>query len=215
MDGTLLDSLAVQVESYRLAILDLGGPDRSHEEMLEAFAHGPAEHMLEDLIGRPVGAEAVRRYESYLRERTTQVRPYEGIVSALEKLSSHTQLGVFTAANATSAELLLVATGLRSFFRVVIGADLVGRPKPAPDGLLMACDKLHVTPAQVAYVGDGPADIAVARACGSLAVAAGWGYQYVPGRDVDVLADTPASLLQLMPPDVPSLSFDRPRRRGA
>src|SRR2546428_557100 len=188
MDGTLLDSLAVQVESYRLAILDLGGSDRSHEEMLEAFAHGPAEHMLEELIGRPVGAEAVRHYESHLRERTTQVRPYEGIVSALEKLSSRAQLGA-------------------------LGAALVGGPKPAPDGLLMACDRLDVTPAQAVYVGDGPSDIAVARACGSLAVAARWGHQYVPGCDADVQADTPASLLQLLNPTTRSLSLDRPKGR--
>jgi len=198
MDGTLLDSVAVQLESYRLAIVESGGRDHSHEEILESFTIGPAAMMLEALIERPVGAQAVTRYEAHLRERAVHVQPYGGITAALLELSTRFRLGVFTAADTGAAEMLLAATELRAFFDVVIGGDLAARSKPAPDGLLLACEALDARPPHAAYVGDGPSDMAVARACGALGVAAGWGHQFVADREADVIAATPDELVRLL-----------------
>lgn len=198
MDGTLLDSLAVQLESYRLAIVESGGSDRSHAEILDSFTIGPAVIMLEALIERPVGQQAMTRYEAHLRKRAVQVQSYAGVATALRALSNRFRLGVFTAADTRPAEMLLAATGLRSFFDVVIGADRAGRTKPAPDGLLIACDALGVRPFDAAYVGDGPSDMVVARACGALGVAAAWGHQFTTDRDADVVVATPDDLVRLL-----------------
>jgi HAD superfamily hydrolase (TIGR01549 family) len=198
MDGTLLDSLAVQLESYRRAIVESGGRDRSHEDILASFPIGSAVAMLEALIERPVGAHAVARYEAHLLEGASRVRPYDGVTDALRALSARFRLGVFTAADTRAADVLLSATGLRGFFDVVIGGDLAGRTKPAPDGLILACDALATSPLEAAYVGDGPSDAAVARACGALAVAAGWGHQFEIDRDADVVVATPDELVRLL-----------------
>jgi HAD superfamily hydrolase (TIGR01549 family) len=198
MDGTLLDSLAVQLESYRLAIVESGGRDHSHEEILDSFTLGPAAIMLEALIERPVGVQALTRYEAHLRERAVHVQPYAGVTTALGTLSTAFRLGVFTAADTSAAEVLLEATGLRPFFEVVIGADRAARTKPAPDGLLLACEALDARPPDTAYVGDGPADMAVARACGALGVAAGWGHQFAADRAADIVAATPEELVRLL-----------------
>jgi phosphoglycolate phosphatase len=197
MDGTLLDSLAVQLESYRLAILESGGRARSHEEILDSFTVGPAAIMLEALIERPVGEEAVTRYEAHLRERAINVQPYAGVATALRKLSTRFRLGVFTAANTSAAETLLEVAGLLPFFDVVVGADRAGRTKPSPDGLLLACEALDTRPTDTAYVGDGPSDMVVARACGALGVAAGWGHQFTADREADVMVATPDELVRL------------------
>lgn len=196
MDGTLLDSLPAQLESYRLAIVGSGGRDHSHAEILDAFSVGSAEVMLESLIGRRVGADAVARYEAHLRAHTASIAPYPGIVGALGELSTRFRLAVFTAAHTSAAEMLLAATSLRSFFDVVIGADRIGRTKPAPDGLLLTCDALGVRATDVAYVGDAASDVLVARSSGALAVAAGWGDRFTVDRDADIVADTPQDLLR-------------------
>lgn len=198
MDGTLLDSLAVQLESYRLAIVESGGRDHSHEAILDSFTIGSAAMMLEALIERPVGVQALTRYEAHLRERAVHVRPYAGVTTALGALSAKFRLGVFTAADTNAAEVLLGATGLRPFFEVVIGGDRAARTKPAPDGLLLACEALHTRPPDAAYVGDGPSDMVVARACGALGVAAGWGHQFAADRDADVVVATPDDLVRLL-----------------
>jgi len=198
MDGTLLDSLEAQIESYRRAILECGGRDRSYGEILDSFALGPAANMLAVLIDRPVGDEAVTRYEAHLRERAKHVRPYARVTSALRELSTRFRLGVFTAADTNAADILLEGTGLRPFFGVVVGADRVARTKPAPDGLLMACEALGARPEEAVYVGDGPSDMAVARACGALGIAAGWGHQFAVDREADAVAETPDELVRLL-----------------
>jgi HAD superfamily hydrolase (TIGR01549 family) len=200
MDGTLVDSLPVALESYRRVILEFDGPDRSHDEILGSFSIGPAREMLAHLIGRPVGDAAIARYESVLSERASEIHPYAGVQEAVARLAGALPLAVFTAANSRAASIVLEATGLRSFFSTVVGADLVERTKPAPEGLIEAARRLELEPADVAYVGDGPSDVATARACGALAVAAGWGHQHDPARDADVVAESPADLVSLLLP---------------
>ncbi len=202
LDGTLLDSVGIQVESYRLAIVEMGGRDHSHEEILGSFALGPASNMLATLIGRPVGDEAVSRYQAHLQTRAVEAAPYEGIAEALAGLAGRFRLGVFTAADTAAAELLLEAAGIRGSFDAVVGADRITRSKPAPDGLLLACEMLGVDPSEAAYVGDGPSDMATARACGALGVAAGWGHQYAAARGADLTAASPTDLVRLLMPDL-------------
>jgi HAD superfamily hydrolase (TIGR01509 family) len=197
MDGTLLDSLPVVIECYRETVLRFDGPSVSPEEIVAAFAIGPATVMLETLIGRRVGAEAVAWYEARLTSAIERVTVYAGVPQTLATLSMRSPLAVFTAADTSAAELLLGATGLRPMLGPVIGADRVERPKPAPDGLRAVCEALGLSPRDVAYVGDGPADIQVARGCGALAVAAGWGHLHRDGRDADVVLRRPEDLLDL------------------
>jgi HAD superfamily hydrolase (TIGR01549 family) len=200
MDGTLLDSLAVVANCYRQTVIEFGGPELTSDEVLAAFAIGPATVMLDSLIGRSVGADAVRAYESRLQDAKGDVRVYDQMLDSVEALASQVPLGVFTAADTSAAELLLRATGLRPYLGPVVGADRVARPKPASDGLIAVCDRLGVPPDEVAYVGDGPSDVDVARGCGAVAVAAAWGHQYQDGRNADVTLHAPTELLGLLAP---------------
>ena len=49
----------------------------------------------------------------------------------------------------------------------VIGRDAGRRPKPAPDGLLAACDLLGVAPGDSVMIGDSTWDLEAARAAGA------------------------------------------------
>ena len=202
MDGTLLDSLPVVLECYGRTVVAFGGPDLSPREILAGFAIGPATRMLDALIGRPVGVEAVASYESRLEAQIGRILVYDEVAETLWSLSMRLPLGVFTAADTRAAELLLAATGLRDSLGPVLGADAVARPKPAPDGLIAVTELLGLSPADVADVGDGPADVEVARSCGALAVAAGWGYLYQGDHDADLTLQSPSQLLNLVDPSV-------------
>jgi HAD superfamily hydrolase (TIGR01509 family) len=199
MDGTLLDSLPVVVDCYRRTVVEFGGPDLLPEEILAAFAIGPASTMLEALIGQRVGAEAIASYEARLDMEKAQIAVYDDVRDTVASLSLSMPLGVFTAADTRAAELLLAATGLRENLGPVLGADAAQRPKPAPDGLIAVAERLGLSPTEVAYVGDGPADVEVARGCGALAVAAGWGSLYHESHDADVTLRSPVELLSFVP----------------
>ncbi len=198
LDGTLLDSMPVVLACYRRTILELGGPACSSDEILGAFSIGPAAEMLASLIGRPVGEEAVKRYQALLAAEASRVIPYPGIADLLRSLPDTLPLGVFSAADTAAATLLLDATELLKFFGAVVGAESVPRSKPAPDGLVLTCELLGVAPGETAYIGDGPADIEVARRCGALALAASWGHQFHEEHEADAILTRPLDLLRYL-----------------
>ena len=65
------------------------------------------------------------------------------------------------------------------------------RRKPDPEPLLVALGRLAVSPAEAAYVGDSPEDVAMARSAGAFAVGIPGGF---PNREALV-----ASLPDVLP----------------
>ena len=107
---------------------------------------------------------------------------------------------VATNSDARSAAVVLGAHGLDALFDTVVTVDLVSGPKPNPEMIHLAIERLAVPAGQVVFVGDSPGDMIAARAAGVLAVAAGWGHQTpgIPREDIDVLAPTPADVSRLV-----------------
>ncbi|MFI6444887.1 HAD family hydrolase [Kitasatospora sp. NPDC050543] len=70
-------------------------------------------------------------------------------------------------------------------------------PKPAPDGLYLALDRLGVAPSAAVFVGDMDADIHAARAAGVTSVGAGWGF-----TEPEELASFGADLVLLDPAEL-------------
>lgn len=49
---------------------------------------------------------------------------------------------------------------------IIVGGEDVSQPKPAPEGILYAIDRLKVSPNEVVYIGDSTVDAETARAAG-------------------------------------------------
>jgi beta-phosphoglucomutase-like phosphatase (HAD superfamily) len=102
---------------------------------------------MEHFLGRAVEPSEIDGYHARLRAEADRrgVQPYPGIPEALEALARSAALGAFTNADLGNVDVLLGAAGLRDRFAVVVGADEVAPNfKPAPDGLLLACERLQV-----------------------------------------------------------------------
>lgn len=63
-----------------------------------------------------------------------------------------------------------IAQKMEGHFDLVLSADEVGAPKPAPDGILKACERMKVKPKDVVYAGDTEADIAAAVKAGCIPI---------------------------------------------
>lgn len=78
--------------------------------------------------------------------------------------------------------------------------DDVGKGKPDPAGLLLACSQMNLPPQDVLYVGDHPRDIEAARNAGMPGVAIEWGYLpddiHISEWGAHFIADTPQALLK-------------------
>ncbi|MFD8599289.1 HAD family hydrolase [Kitasatospora sp. NPDC059646] len=182
LDGTLLDTASTVVGTSTAVLASLGvtGID---PEAVRATIGRPLAESYAALLGAPADsadvAAAVRAYLALYRERTVpRAREllFPGVADGLARLrSAGLTLTVATNMLTASAEALLTAAGLRGRFAMVVGADAVARPKPAPDvGLLITTELCH-PPARAVMVGDTVHDVLMANAAGLSSIAVTYG----------------------------------------
>ncbi|AUH39450.1 HAD family hydrolase [Streptomyces sp. CMB-StM0423] len=201
MDGTLLDSVPTVSRAYADAIHSLGGPPVTPDEVVAGWHVGHTELVLAHFLGRACGPAEVERFHAHLDPAIAGLRPFPGIPALLDDLAgAGLRLGVFTAATRRVAASMLAAAGLGMRFEVVVAGDEVDRPKPAPDGLLLAGRRLGVPAGATAYAGDAAVDLGCAHAAGAQGVHAAWGARTGVGAGAHLVAVRPHDLVPLPAP---------------
>lgn len=172
-DGTLIDSKQLIFDSFRYTFkkykpdYTLGEeelhrflgptlkqtfgshfPSEQVEEVIAYYREYNHEHHDEYVVGKPHAKEVIQ----YLKEEGYHI----GVVS--NKLSSLVMRG-------------LTCAGIGEDMEVVVGYDHVKQPKPSPEGLLYALDKMCCPVEQVIYVGDAWGDIEAANHMGAYSIA--------------------------------------------
>ena len=197
-DGTLINTFVPALHAYSVAV----GREITLAE-LEPVAHlGAARNLVSALLGHEASDAEDDVFHDALAEAVAQIDPYPGIVDLLTTLrAAGVGTAVATNSDSRSASVVLQAHGLDVLMDTIVTVDLVSGPKPNPESIQLAIERLGVPAAQVVFVGDSPADMVAARAAGTLAVAAGWGHQTpgIPMEAIDVVAQTPAQVAQLVP----------------
>jgi pyrophosphatase PpaX len=96
----------------------------------------------------------------------------------------------------------LRVAGLEDAFQVIVGADEVIHPKPHPEPVLMALERLGAPAAGAVFVGDSRHDVECGRAAGVKTAAVLWGpfdRAYLEDLEPDYWLETPADLTLLAP----------------
>ncbi|MFI1992023.1 HAD family hydrolase [Actinoplanes sp. NPDC020271] len=195
MDGTLIDSTTVVPEAFVRAVAALGGPPVTVADVIGSYWRGTNEVILSHLAGRELTAAEQEVYHRELDGRA--VPAYPGVAGTLDALrAAGLPVVVFTGAGTRPAATLLRSAGIA--VDLLIGGDQVKRPKPAPDGVLLAAQRLHTTPDRLIMVGDSPLDLRSARAAGGHSAAAAWGHMYDPAEPADVVLTRPDDLLAVI-----------------
>lgn len=177
LDGTLLDSFGLILESFR------------HTRLVH-FGDVIDDSVFRDGIGTPLRAQlgAMARSEAELEAMVTTyvthnlehhdalVAAYDGAVESVEALRVEgIKLALVTSKMRRGAQMGLRFLGLMDAFPVQVCADDVVRGKPDPEPVLLALSQLGVAPERAAFVGDSPHDILSGNAAGVTTVAASWG----------------------------------------
>jgi AHBA synthesis associated protein len=173
LDGVLVNSFEVMREAFTIAYAEVVGPGRPPFE--EYSRHlGRYFPDIMRIMELPQDMEAPFVRESYrLAHRVTV---FDGVIETVRTLREHgLRLAVATGKSGPRARSLLDQLGMLSSFDHVIGSDEVARPKPAPDIVVHALNRLEVSPQDAVMVGDAVTDLASASAAGVTAVAAVWG----------------------------------------
>lgn len=139
-------------------------------------------------------------YAERLCHHTILFDGMDRLLGTLERTSI--KWGIVTNKRMRYTDPLIAALSLHERACCVISGDSAARPKPAPDPLLLACERASLTPARCIYVGDDLRDIEAGRAAGMTTVAAAYGYL---GNDTpierwqaDAIIYSPAELLPLV-----------------
>jgi pyrophosphatase PpaX len=201
LDGTLLDSFGLILESFR------------HTRRVH-FGDVIDDAIFRNGIGTPLRAQlgTMARSEAELEAMVTTyvthnlehhdslVSAYEGAVESVEKLrDAGIKLALVTSKMRRGAEMGLRFLGLMDAFPVQVCADDVTRGKPDPEPVLLALSQLGVEPGRAAFVGDSPHDILSGNAAGVMTVAASWGpflEQALHDARPSVFAASPMDVLQ-------------------
>lgn len=162
-DGTLLDSFPVHYQAYAVTL--------AHFEMaisLERYQqiYSPNWFAMYEALGIPKEkyAEADRVWLAAVSQHNPQLFPQARPL--LEALDGQYLLGLVTSGTRDRVLRDLGATGIRDAFQVVVTGDDISKPKPDPEGLLIALDKLALQPEQALFVGDAREDCQMAQAAG-------------------------------------------------
>lgn len=105
-------------------------------------------------------------------------QPFEGIKELLGYLSLHGyQLGIVSNNSRPVIDRGLRLLGLESYFSTIISHENVTERKPAPEGILLALDRMNASPDDTFFIGDTSNDLLAGKGAGVKTVFVSWSEQ--------------------------------------
>lgn len=169
-DYTLGDSSEAIIDCFNTGLRGLGLPEATSEAIRRTIGLP----IVDSLVA--VAGEAARErgdeFRAAWRQRSDRImvpgtRLLPGVRAAVDALHGERRmLGVVSTKYRVRLDGVLEREGLRDRFAVVLGGDDVATPKPAPEGLILAMDRVGVSARETLYVGDSIVDAEAAERAG-------------------------------------------------
>ena len=203
LDGTLLDSIPLIVDSYAHTFARFGMPVPPREALIADIGRPLRVVLGEVATGPDHLAEMIAVYREYnLAHHDARVAAFPGVVAMVRAVKAFgLGTGVVTSKIRDNATLGLKVLGLEQWIDCLVGGDDVSDPKPAPEPVLLAARLLGVEPREAIMVGDSLHDMASGRAAGARTAAAGWGIEdstALKSFAPDYWLDSPADLAAIL-----------------
>jgi phosphoglycolate phosphatase len=180
LDGTLVDSHADLAHAVNAALVAVGLPRRSIEEITGFIGEG-SRRLIEKAVAphpeRFAEAHAAweQAYAAGLLERT---RLYPGMRELVTRLDARDpgKLAVHTNKPGKYARPILEGLGISTLFAQVLGGGDGSANKPSTEGVRRLLAELGADADEAVYVGDSAIDAQTAAAAGLPFIGVAWGY---------------------------------------
>ena len=178
LDGTIADTIPLILACYREMMLEHYGHEGDPEAWLATIGR-PLPISLRELAGS--AAEALELRKTYKRIQARlhddMVRAFDGIPDVVDReVARGSRRAIVTSKGAPMTAQTMAVCGVSEAFEIVITADHVERPKPDPEPVHIALDRLGVRASErVVFIGDSAHDIEAGHAAGVTTVAVTWG----------------------------------------
>ncbi len=189
LDGTLIDSGPIILESMQHAVRTVLGREIPREELgLAIGGQGIVAQM--QSIDAERADELLEAYKEHNDGLHDTLEAFDELLALLPGLRAEgRKLGIVTAKRHRTVALALDRfPTLREDFDILVAHEDTERHKPDPEPVLHAIDRLGSVPSDAVYIGDSPFDIQAAKSAGAFAVAVGWGGIHA---DEQLLAEAP------------------------
>jgi pyrophosphatase PpaX len=206
LDGTLIDSVRLILDSYHHTLAAHGLPPRSDEEWLKGVGTPLSVQFAEWGDDRKTLEALIATYREYnIAHHDRMVTVYPGVVDAVAAIKRRgLSTGLVTSKNRQGALRGLTLVKLESLMDVLVCSDEVTNPKPHPEPVEKAVELLGAKPAETVYVGDSIHDMRSGRAAGVQTAAVLWGpfgRSHLEGASPDYWLEKPDDLLRIIDPE--------------
>lgn len=205
LDGTLVDTAPDLIACLNEALVHHGLPAAAPERIKPYISHG-AKAMIAGSLTAPLDEETQARildflHDCYQRNIAKQSAVFAGMpetLAAIEALGL--KWGIVTNKLARFTKPLTDALNLTGRAACIISGDTAAKPKPYPEPMWAACDKVGVKPEECVYIGDAVHDIAAGKNARMKTLAALYGYLNPDDRPetwgADALIASPRHIFQ-------------------
>ncbi len=165
-DGVLFESRQANLAYYNVILnaFDVPPVDADDHDKAHLCHTAASRNVFSGLLGEErVDRAMIMAAELDYREFIPFMQPEPGLSEALASLSAHFPLAVATNRGYSMPEIL-EHFGLSDYFTTVVTSRDVAQPKPQPDMLLEAADRLCVSTHELLFIGDSELDQAAALA---------------------------------------------------
>jgi HAD superfamily hydrolase (TIGR01509 family) len=201
IDGTLVDTVELIVRALDHTFRKHLGKEISRDELRRTIGlplHQQV-RLFDHLVDftpdhRAMEADEIAYYESH--KHLEQVIP-EAVEALKEAKRAGMRIALVTSKNRLELETFLPRLNVNGWVDAVVSSSDVARPKPAPDSVWVALERLGAPPKEAIFVGDTVYDIQCAREAGVKVIAVGWGahpIEALQSEAPDWLFEEPAQL---------------------
>lgn len=185
LDGTLVDTANDIVDAVNDLCIELNYPTPDPKLIIENTSFG-LKKILSIVLNMQFETIEQQKVFKFLKDRFSELYHktnfqksvlFPGIQELLDNLKEHKfQMAVVTNKHYKFAYLILKNLNLLSYLDCIITADMVKHPKPAPESVLLAINKLNAVPSECLFIGDAEQDIIAGNLAGVTTVSALFGY---------------------------------------
>ena len=181
MDGTLIDSSNVIYNTINYVRENLG-LDKLNKEILLANLNNPNIDSKFFYGSEEFTDEQTELFNKYYEKNCiSDIKLYDGIKEFLEDIRKEFQtISIATNASTKFAKKMLNFLEIEKYFDIIIGADMVNKPKPASDMLTKIIDILNINPKETVLIGDSEKDFISANKINIDFIFVEWGFNKIP-----------------------------------
>ncbi|MBK9441233.1 MAG: beta-phosphoglucomutase family hydrolase [Comamonadaceae bacterium] len=174
MDGTLVDSGQLHEFSWTATLNKFGIPIDG--PLMRTLAGVPTRDTLEILIKKfdcqvTASIDEMNEFKQLcVRDNLHRFVQPTALIDVVKKYHGKKLMAIGTGANTPEALLVLKQCGLNAFIQVVVGADQVENPKPAPDTFLRCAELMGVSASQCVVFEDSQLGLQAAAQAGMVGI---------------------------------------------